>query len=137
MTSYRVYDIASRPLPTLAHNNTNNLQTSNLPMKLNTLIPDHRTQGRAAALLAATALTLFAFLPQAQGITIYSDAADGQVELRSDWTSPAIQNADGWNMGVGEWYGPGLLSAVMPFQFPDVGMVANPFTSATFGVNLY
>ena len=125
------------PQQSLAHNNTNNLQTNNHPMRFNTLIPGHLSPGRAAAMLAATASTLFAILPQARGITIYSDAADGQVEMRSDWTSPAIQNTNDWNMGVGEWYGNGLLSAVMPFQLPDVGMVTNPFTSATFGVNLF
>ena len=125
------------PQQSLAHNITDNLQTNSHPMRFNTLIPGHLSPGRAAAMLAATASTLFAILPQARGITIYSDAADGQVEMRSDWTSPAIQNTNDWSMGVGEWYGNGLLSAVMPFQLPDVGMVTNPFTSATFGVNLF
>lgn len=40
-------------------------------------------------------------------------------------------------MSIGEWYGSGLTTAVIPFQLPDFGAVADPFTSATFGVNLY
>lgn len=87
--------------------------------------------------LPVVALTLFVCHPQAQGQAIYSDVNDGRVEMRSDWTSPSIQDTGDWNVGVGEWYGNGLLSAVMPFQLPNFGAVASPFTSASFGVNLY
>lgn len=89
------------------------------------------------ASILAILTTQICVTSEAHGATIYSDANDGQVEMRSDWTNPAIQNTNDWNMGVGEWYGNGLLSAVMPFQLPDFGAVSNPFTSAEFGVNLY
>jgi autotransporter-associated beta strand protein/T5SS/PEP-CTERM-associated repeat protein len=75
----------------------------------------------------------------APGTAILSNANDGQLEKRS--TAPetvTIQNIDSWNVSIGEWYGnDGLTTAVIPFQLPDFGAVANPFTSATFGVNLY
>jgi len=87
--------------------------------------------------LPVVALTLFVCHPQAHGASIFSEASDGRVEMRSDWSSPSIQDTGDWNVGVGEWYGNGLLSAVMPFQLPNFGAVASPFTSASFGVNLY
>ncbi|MDA1204640.1 MAG: hypothetical protein O3A75_10125, partial [Verrucomicrobia bacterium] len=79
-------------------------------------------------------------LPPAQGTRILSNANDGQLEKRSGWPAGTviIQNVDSWNVSIGEWYGAdGLTTAVIPFQLPDFGAVADPFTSATFGVNLY
>ena len=78
-------------------------------------------------------------LPPAQGTRILSNANDGQLEKRSEWSPETviIQNIDSWNVSIGEWYGSGLTTAVIPFQLPDFGAVADPFTSATFGVNLY
>ncbi len=79
-------------------------------------------------------------LPPAQGTRILSNANDGQLETRSDWVpgTVIIQNVDSWNVSIGEWFGnDGLTTAVIPFQLPDFGAVADPFTSATFGVNLY
>ena len=78
-------------------------------------------------------------LPPAQGTRILSNANDGQLEKRSEWSPETviIQNIDNWNVSIGEWYGSGLTTAVIPFQLPDFGAVADPFTSATFGVNLY
>ena len=78
-------------------------------------------------------------LPPAQGTRILSNANDGQLEKRSEWSPETviIQNIDSWNASIGEWYGSGLTTAVIPFQLPDFGAVADPFTSATFGVNLY
>ena len=78
--------------------------------------------------------------PPAQGTRILSNANDGQLEKRSGWPAGTviIQNVDNWNVSIGEWYGAdGLTTAVIPFQLPDFGAVADPFTSATFGVNLY
>lgn len=59
------------------------------------------------------------------------------VELRSDWTEPQIQDTGNWNASIGEWFGPGLTAAVMPFELPNFGAVNNPFLTASFGVNLY
>ncbi len=78
---------------------------------------------------------------QTTNIAIYSDAADGMLEVRdtlppvSPW--PGIQNTTDWQFSVGEWYGPGLTAAVMPFKLPDFGAVTDPFQSADFGVNYF
>ena len=82
-------------------------------------------------------------LPPAQGTRILSNANDGQLEKRSEWSPETviIQNINDWNVSIGEWYSKdgnnGLTTAVIPFQLPDFGAVADPFTTATFGVNLY
>jgi autotransporter-associated beta strand protein len=78
-------------------------------------------------------------LPPAQGTRILSNANDGQLEKRSDWApgTVTVQDTVNWNVNVGEWYGSGLNTVVLPFQLPNFGAVANPFASATFGVNLY
>lgn len=86
-------------------------------------------------LLAVLAGTSFA-----QTNVIYSDANDGMLENRDEpsWTTgPVIHNIDDWNVSIGEWYGPGLTTAVFPFQLPDLGAINNPFDTADFGVNLY
>jgi autotransporter-associated beta strand protein len=78
-------------------------------------------------------------LPPAQGTRILSNANDGQLEKRSEWAlgTVTVQDTVNWNVNVGEWYGSGLNTVVLPFQLPNFGAVANPFASATFGVNLY
>jgi autotransporter-associated beta strand protein/T5SS/PEP-CTERM-associated repeat protein len=71
-------------------------------------------------------------------VSILASDADGQLEKRSEWApgTVTIQNTVDWQVGVGEWYGSGLTTAVIPFRLPNFGAVANPFTSASFGVNL-
>lgn len=74
-----------------------------------------------------------------QALGIRSDANDGKLEKRSEWAPDRVdvQSTTDWNAGIGEWYGSGLLTTVIPFKIPDFGPVDAPFTSATFGVNLY
>ena len=76
---------------------------------------------------------------QAQATSILANANDGQLESRSEWApgTYTVQNTSNGNVGVGEWYGSGLTTAVIPFKLPNFGAVANPFSSASFGVNLY
>jgi autotransporter-associated beta strand protein len=76
---------------------------------------------------------------QAPVATILANANDGQLEKRSEWPAGTvtIQDNGNWNVNVGEWSGSGLTTAVIPFQLPNFGAVADPFTSASFGVNLY
>ena len=78
-------------------------------------------------------------LPPAQGTRILSNANDGQLEKRSEWApgTVTVQDTVNRNVNVGEWYGSGLNTVVLPFQLPNFGAVANPFASANFGVNLY
>ena len=78
-----------------------------------------------------------ATLPEVQGAIIFADAGDGMLELRSDWTEPTIHNTDDWNANIGEWFGPGLTTAVIPFELPDFGVMNDPFLTASFGVNLF
>jgi autotransporter-associated beta strand protein len=76
---------------------------------------------------------------QAQSTSILANANDGQLESRSEWApgTYTVQNTSNGNVSVGEWYGSGLTTAVIPFKLPNFGAVANPFSSASFGVNLY
>lgn len=76
---------------------------------------------------------------QAPVAKILANSNDGQLETRSDWApgTVTVQDNGNWNISVGEWFGSGLTTAVIPFQLPDFGAVANPFTTASFGVNLF
>lgn len=76
---------------------------------------------------------------QAPVASILANANDGQLETRSEWPpgTVTVQDNGNWNVSVGEWFGSGLTTAVIPFRLPNFGAVANPFTSASFGVNLY
>ena len=78
-------------------------------------------------------------LSQAPAASILANANDGQLEKRSEWPpgTVTVQDNGNWNASVGEWYGSGLTTAVIPFRLPNFGAVADPFTSASFGVNLY
>ena len=89
--------------------------------------------------LYAIVLAPFALLPQAQGASILADANDGMLETRSEWDpgTVTVQDTGNWNVSIGEWYGSGLTTAVIPFELPNFGAVADPFLSASFGVNLY
>ncbi|WP_146584996.1 hypothetical protein [Posidoniimonas polymericola] len=42
-----------------------------------------------------------------------------------------------YNASVGEWFGPGLTAIVLPFQIPNLGAVADPFTDANLGVMVH
>ncbi|MFZ9938021.1 MAG: beta strand repeat-containing protein [Luteolibacter sp.] len=78
-------------------------------------------------------------LSQAPVASILANANDGQLEKRSEWPpgTVTVQDNGNWNVSIGEWYGSGLTTAVIPFRLPNFGAVADPFTSASFGVNLY
>ena len=86
---------------------------------------------------SAIVMTSLVLLPEADGATIYADGNDGMVEMRSDWSGPAIQNNDSWEGNVGEWFGNGLTTIVIPFELPNLGAVANPFLSADFSVMVH
>lgn len=78
-------------------------------------------------------------LSQAPVSSILANSNDGQLEKRSEWDpgTVSVQDNGNWNVSIGEWYGSGLTTAVIPFRLPNFGAVADPFTSASFGVNLY
>lgn len=78
-------------------------------------------------------------LSQGPVASILANANDGQLETRSEWPpgTVTVQDNGNWNASVGEWFGSGLTTAVIPFRLPNFGPVVNPFTSASFGVNLY
>jgi autotransporter-associated beta strand protein len=78
-------------------------------------------------------------LSQGPAASILANANDGQLEKRSEWPpgTVTVQDNGNWNASVGEWFGSGLTTAVIPFRLPNFGAVANPFTSASFGVNLF
>jgi hypothetical protein len=74
---------------------------------------------------------------------IYSDSNDGFLEVRdilpptNGWPVVHPETFTGWNANVGEWYGPGLTTIVLPFELPDMGPVTDPFLSADLSVNMY
>jgi hypothetical protein len=105
-------------------------------------------------LMTAAALIL-CHLP-AQADSIYSDFADAMLEgrgststgpLDTGWPQIHPDSSGNWQLTVGEWFGTGpdsppdsstygLTTIVLPFQLPNVGAVANPFQTASFGVLL-
>lgn len=78
-----------------------------------------------------------------QGAVIYSDANDGFLEARdnlppqSPWPSVHPDTFGNFDANVGEWFGPGLTTIVLPFELPDFGAISNPFTSADLGVMVH
>lgn len=71
--------------------------------------------------------------------TVYSEPNDGMVEYRVGWPAPTNhwENGSGWTSTIGEWYGyDGLVCTVLPFQLPQMGVVADPFSSASLKVFL-
>ena len=88
----------------------------------------------------------------ANGLDIHSDFNDGFLEIRDNlppqnpWPQvhpdtiaglPGHNAGESWRANVGEWFGPGLTTTVLPFKLPGLGDVANPFTSAGFGVMVF
>jgi len=77
-------------------------------------------------------------------LEVFSDGGDGFIETRATggpW--PAVHpsfdgsGGQGFFVNVGEWFGDGLTSGILPFQLPDVGPVADPFLSANLGVHVF
>ena len=108
-------------------------------MRLRLRIPD-----AAAGLCVLVAWgAVLACEPGAHAAAIYSDANDGFLEVRdnlppaSPWPTVHSETFGNWNANVGEWFGPGLTTIVLPFELPNFGAVSNPFLTANFGVNLY
>lgn len=94
------------------------------------------------SVLAVLGITLVTQL-QANAAVIYSDANDGFLEIRDNLppTSPwPVVHGDtfgNFDANVGEWFGPGLTTIVLPFELPNFGAVANPFTAADLGVMVH
>lgn len=86
----------------------------------------------------ALSAVLVSAVSSVDAATIFADEADGQLELRSEWNpqDPVVQDTTGWSLGVGEWWGSGLLTTVIPFELPNLGAVADPFTAVDFGVRV-
>jgi hypothetical protein len=100
----------------------------------------------------AAALVGLAFPATARALEIYSDFNDGFLEVRDilppegQWPQvhpntiaglPGHNAGDSWSANVGEWFGPGLTTIVLPFQLPNLGTLSNPFTSANFSVMVH
>lgn len=90
--------------------------------------------------------------PDAKALAIYSNVNDGFLEIRDTlppvdpWPQvhpdtvaglPGHNVDESWHANVGEWFGAGLTTIVLPFQLPNLGAVNNPFTSADFGVMVH
>ena len=71
-------------------------------------------------------------------IIVYSDANDGMLEARvtlptqppefaftSGWPSVHPDTFGNWQVVVGEWYGDGLTTIVLPFELPPRSRVQN------------
>jgi len=103
-------------------------------------------------LAVATVLSLSLSARIAEADVIYSDPADGVLEARGDTVNdlppsgawPQIHPFTNGNFegAVGEWYGMGpdgpsaygMATLVLPFELPNFGAVADPFTFARLGV---
>lgn len=80
----------------------------------------------------------------ASALDVFSDPGDGFIEFRGaggPW--PAVHpsfdgsGGEGFFMNIGEWFGDGLTSAIMPFELPNLGSVEDPFLTASLGVHLF
>lgn len=99
---------------------------------------------RNKLLLAGLSAVLIGAVSTVQAGVIHSDINDGMLEVRdvlppeAPWPQVHSSTLDGsgWQLSVGEWYGPGLTTIVLPFELPNLGATANPFTSVDFGVLL-
>ncbi|MEN1678801.1 MAG: hypothetical protein AAGJ46_04370 [Planctomycetota bacterium] len=74
---------------------------------------------------------------------IFSDANDGFLEVRDNlppqnpWPVVHPDTFGDFDAQIGEWFGPGLTSVVIPFQLPNRGAVVDPFLSADLGIMVY
>lgn len=95
--------------------------------------------GSVSALLGALLISQ----GRLEGAVIYSDANDGFLEVRDSlppqdpWPNVHPDTFGSWNANVGEWFGQGLTTIVLPFELPNFGAVSDPFLSANLGVQLY
>lgn len=87
---------------------------------------------------------VWATAPSASALEVFSDPGDGFIEFRTDvgvWPQvhPSFDGSggEGFFMNVGEWFGTGLTSAIMPFELPNLGTVVDPFETANLGVHLF
>ena len=99
--------------------------------------------GTAACFLSGAMILALLSGQQAFGGQIYSDANDGFLEVRDNlppqgqWPTVHSDTFGSWNASVGEWYGPGLTTIVLPFELPDFGAVNDPFDTADLGVQVF
>lgn len=108
-------------------------------------MPVHRLVKRSLLLSPALALALGVLVaqPVAHADVIYADANDGFIEVRdtlppvAPWPQVHPDTFGNFRFQVGEWFGPGLVAGVLPFQLPDFGAAVNPFTSADLGVMVF
>ena len=117
--------------------------TTSHPNNPHILCRGKRSHGRLS-LASVSFLFAILFLAPAQSqTTVYAEAEDGFLEARdgvpfpSEWPVVHSDTYGSWTGNMGEWYGPGLTVVVIPFQLPDVGLVSDPFTSASFEANIY
>lgn len=102
-----------------------------------------KTANSKMLFLLALAGTCLACQLRLEGALIYSDANDGFLEVRDNlppqdsWPTVHPDTFGSWNANVGEWFGAGLTTIVLPFELPNFGAVSDPFLSANFGVQVY
>lgn len=102
-----------------------------------------RRFGRFLEAVASAALVIVLMPPAVEATSIYSDANDGFLEVRDDlppqnpWPQVHPETFGDFRAQVGEWFGQGLTTVVLPFQLPDFGAVADPFDSADLGVMVF
>ena len=103
-----------------------------------------RTLNFSQVIAALALLTgLAATQPVAQAQQIFADANDGFIEVRDNlppqnpWPTVHPDTFGNFRAQVGEWFGPGLTTIVLPFELPDLGAVSDPFLSADLGVMVF
>lgn len=94
------------------------------------------------AVAGATAMALIAANSSFANV-IYSDANDGFLEVRDNlppqapWPVVHPDTFGDFDAQIGEWFGPGLTSVILPFELPNLGAIDDPFTSADLGIMVY
>lgn len=96
------------------------------------------------AVVAASLCSVLVATESASALQVFSDPGDGFIEFRTDpgvWPQvhPSFNGSggEGFFANVGEWFGTGLTSAVLPFELPNLGPAVDPFASASLGVHLF
>jgi len=99
-------------------------------------------RGLPSLSVAATAFTIVGACSAGSAASVsgfvYSDPADGFTEFRDNGLMQVHPDTDGgFDVNVGEWFGPGITTAILPFQLPDLGAKEDPFLAADLGVHVY
>lgn len=100
------------------------------------------TRRTAVAVLTLAVASSFCH-PESFGVQIFSHPDDGFIEVRdtlppvSPWPQVHPDTFGNFSAQVGEWFGAGLTTIVLPFELPNFGNATDPFQTADLGIMVH